>query len=241
MRYYKLLNINRIIFWLLLIILILSLSLALATNKSYLEGFDPSSAQQLNNQTQDNLTKILLLGDSILNNNKYVFDGQAVDDYIKQTFKNVFNVAKDDAEIPDVYSQLNSLSSDLDSKNTYVFLSVGGNDLLKYNYKGKDLGEFMELYAKLVLAVKARLPSANLILLGLYYPQSKKYNKYHQTIQNWNTMVSKLGQKVQGYIALDGFITESDDIVSDIEPSEQGGKKIADAIISFVPSPTISL
>jgi hypothetical protein len=66
----------------------------------------------------------------VLNNSAYVPQGKSVVDYLKEKTNKVFNFAKDGATIQDCYAQLDKIPLDFNNTNTYVFISVGGNDIL---------------------------------------------------------------------------------------------------------------
>ena len=56
----------------------------------------------------------------------------------KKTHKKNLVLAEDESKIDDIQLQLKRMPDKLNNKNTYVFLSVGGNDLLNiYKYQKK--------------------------------------------------------------------------------------------------------
>ena len=66
----------------------------------------------------------ILLGDSIIKNNSYVKNGKGIDDILSErTNGNSYCYAKDDSKIVDIYSQLDSIPSDL-NKKIQVFFSL---------------------------------------------------------------------------------------------------------------------
>ena len=77
-----------------------------------------------------NNNKIILMGDSVLNNSNYVSSGKSVENILKTKTSNIFNVSKDGDTINDLYSQLDQIPIDLNRAETYVFISAGGNDIL---------------------------------------------------------------------------------------------------------------
>ena len=77
-----------------------------------------------------NNNKVILMGDSVLNNSNYVSFGKSVVDILKTKTSNILNVSKDGGTINDLYSQLDKIPIDLNSEETYIFISVGGNDIL---------------------------------------------------------------------------------------------------------------
>ena len=105
---------------------------------------------------------IILLGDSILNNNSYVKNGYAVDELLIKMCStnpniNIVNYAREDSTISDVYTQLTHLD-DIDYNLEYIiFLSVGGNNILE-NYN--DVNSILENYKKLIDTIKTKLPAS---------------------------------------------------------------------------------
>jgi len=127
---------------------------------------------------------IVLLGDSIFDNLKYVeADEQDVPKQLRTLVKDdckVTNSAVDGDEIKDIVNQLNNLPSDA----THLFLSVGGNDglgqissfdepvdtigdaLQKMYLIGED---FKKAYSEMLDSVLAhKLPTA---VCNIYYPR----------------------------------------------------------------------
>ena len=104
---------------------------------------------------------IVLIGDSMLENSNYVDKDKTVSSFIKKTHKKNLVLAKDESTVDDIELQLNQIPDNLNNKNTYVFLSVGGNDLLEiYKYQKKDTNELFyvnyvfENYKQLVTDIK---------------------------------------------------------------------------------------
>ena len=77
-----------------------------------------------------NNNNIILMGDSVLNNSNYVPEGKSVYDNLKTKLNNVLNVAKDGATINDLYLQLEKIPIELNSSETFIFISAGGNNIL---------------------------------------------------------------------------------------------------------------
>jgi hypothetical protein len=174
---------------------------------------------------------IILLGDSILNNSNYVDYEDSVSALIKKTcFSNIILAAQDNAKVEDVYQQIDKLVGDnFDSKNTYIFLSVGGNNML--NTKFVSLEKVKQSYLKLVTYIKTKFPKSNIYLLGLYYPFDTRFKRYDNSISEWNQFIKGLGYK---YIMLDELVVNKADLVFSIEPSATGSKKIANEICKAI-------
>jgi hypothetical protein len=181
-----------------------------------------------------NTSRIILIGDSVLNNSNYVQNGESVTDYIKLKTNNVFNFAVDEATIADTYQQLEQLNQTFNNSNTFVFVSSGGNNILnsKAYLKSTATDDLFQQYSQLIQSIKTRLPNARLFCLNLYYPANSKYKPYHITIDKWNQLVKdneKLGYKV---IQTNKLLVSKDDFIYDIEPSAKGAKIIANSLLS---------
>lgn len=186
-----------------------------------------------------NLKTVVLLGDSMLDNELYVGEKKSVYDQIKMNIntKNAFNFAQDNSVIKDCYNQIKNIPKTFNRESTYIFLSVGGNDIINAPDITKDeekLEELQTSYINLIQHIKNQFPRANLIVLNIYKPFASYYRMFYDVINKWNTFLIK--NKIYEYEVADveKIINEKDDLVNDIEPSESGGKKIADVIISFV-------
>lgn len=178
---------------------------------------------------------IVLIGDSILNNNMYVPLGKSVADNIKliRGNNNIIIGAKDNATIDTCYYQLNNI---INSENYYLFISIGGNDILNNSYEKLNKNESDEFekikkkYIKFINFVKEKYPKTKIYLLNLYYPTDVKYKKYKNIIKEWNEMIYSLNYEI---LKLDETLTEPSDFTHGIEPSIIGSEKIAKLIINF--------
>jgi len=166
---------------------------------------------------------IILLGDSILYNNSFVKKGNSVQDFLeKNKNKNItiYNYAKNEETINGIYPQLSKISSDFNSENTTIFLSVGGNDILQMSNTTSTIKTLFASYKTLVKAIKTRFPLVNLVLLNIYQPINAP--EYSGNIQEWNTLLTT----ECGYFSildLTKILYNSTDFISDIEPSVRGG------------------
>jgi len=174
-----------------------------------------------------------LLGDSILDNKKYVNKDESVYDVlIKNTSYDIINLAVNESTISNVYSQLNKISSIYNNGATYIVLAVGGNNIM--NDKNVNLDLLFEKYTLLIESIFAKLPDINLILLNLYYPLINEYNDY---IYRWNKMLTSYINRNKIYkiyfIPLD-IIINKNDIVFNVEPSKTASEKISFSILSII-------
>lgn len=186
----------------------------------------------------------ILLGDSIFKNDAYVSDGKSVENLVAERNNNIRCFAEDHSKIVDIYSQIDNIPQELDTPNTLIFLSAGGNDILShYVDQNQDITNTSILkpmftsYKKLVKSIQTRLPNAKLILADIYYPDNLKYKRFHSIIQEWNNMVYDFAENpknnIYGVIRISQYLTKSEDFSFGIEPSSSGGKKIADLILSY--------
>ena len=182
-----------------------------------------------------NNNNIVLIGDSVLNNANYVPSEKSVVDILKTKTQKVFNFAKDGATISDCYGQLDKIPTDLNTTDTYVFISAGGNDIL--NKRGQlDNSEIRKLfnnYMDFIKALRVKLGSAKINIFNLYLPSNPRYNTYKSSIEEWNQLITENSSKIgemYNIINVDTLLTTPDDFVYDIEPSEIASQKIANVI-----------
>lgn len=178
---------------------------------------------------------IVLLGDSILNNSKYVPEGASVVDNLKTKTNNVFNFAKDGATINDLYTQLDNVTQDLNNSNTYIFISAGGNDILNKGGQltSSEIKSLFNTYMNFLTALRERLGSVKINILNLYLPANPRYQSYTESIDQWNNLIKEYSFKIgEMYNVVDMYtlLTTPEDFIYDIEPSELASKKIANAI-----------
>ena len=191
---------------------------------------------------------IVLIGDSILNNNMYVPIGNSVADNIKLLHgNNVIIGAKDNATIDTCYQQL-TINNIINSENYFLFISIGGNDILnnsgsfgnslndknKNKNKNNKFDNLKKKYIELIDSIKEKYPKIKINLLNLYFPTDEKYNKYEKIIIEWNKMISSLCSKNKyNLLRLDNLLTNASDFTHEIEPSSIGSEKIAKLIVDY--------
>lgn len=195
----------------------------------------------LTNKSNDSST-IILIGDSILNNNNYIFtEGKSVSDLIKAEHSDTYLFAKDGAVITDCYTQIEQISNiepeANNEKNTYIFVSAGGNNILssRGTLSSEMIESFFQQYSTLILSLKSSFPNAEIYLLNLYYPLDSRFKNLYTYIDQWNTLLSEFAENNKlKVIQTNKFMLKNSDFTNSIEPSETGGKKLADAILSSV-------
>jgi lysophospholipase L1-like esterase len=182
-----------------------------------------------------NNDKIVLIGDSVLNNSNYVPSGKSVVDILKTKTQNVFNFAKDGATISDCYGQLDKIPTELNTTETYIFISAGGNDIL--NKRGQltsaEIKKLFNDYMDFLKALRVKLGSAKINILNLYMPANPRYQSYKTSIDQWNQLIKEYSSKIgemYTVVSLDTLLTSPNDFVYDIEPSETASEKIANVI-----------
>lgn len=182
-----------------------------------------------------NKKTIILLGDSVFNNNLYVEKGKAVNELLqKKADENtsIICLAKNDSKINNVYQQLENVNIDLNNKLTTLFLSIGGNDIM--NLQQKNVDDIFKKYKTLIGAITTKLPNIKLVLLNIYYPTN--ISKYNSLIYKWNTNINleyEYNDKNIYILDLANLLKESSDFVFDIEPSISGGEKITNKILTM--------
>lgn len=196
----------------------------------------------LKEQFSTNDKTYVLLGDSIIKNNSYVKNGKGIDDMLSEkTNNNTYCYAKDDSTIVDIYSQLDSIPSDLNKKSTTIFLSVGGNDILKI-FADKDvsikdtkvLDPIFNAYKNLIKSIQTKMNKSKIILLDIYYPTNIKFSQYKPILEEWNKLITDFASTNNlQVINISNILTDSTDFTLNIEPSETGGEKIVDNILVY--------
>ena len=220
-----------------LILFIIAVSYWNTYCSSFIESFSSNKSSKA----------IVLLGDSILKNNSYVIDGKAVDNIIEErSLKNDINIelyslAENNSKIVDVYSQINKIPLEINNKSTTIFLSSGGNDILSFyvDQHGDTndtgfLNTMLAAYKKLVKAIQTRMNLCQIVLLDIYYPTSNQFTQYKPILEKWNDLIAAYARENSlGVLQISHDVTSGDDFTLGIEPSEKGGEKIAQLILSY--------
>lgn len=179
-----------------------------------------------------NNNNIILMGDSVLNNSNYVPEGKSVYDNLKTKLNNVLNVAKDGATINDLYLQLDKIPIELNSSETFIFISAGGNNILN-KQTNTDIVQLFNSYMDFLNALRAKLNNVKINIMNLYLPANPRFQSYKKSIDQWNNLINKNSSKVgemYNVVDLNSLLTNTTDFVYDIEPSESGSEKIATLI-----------
>jgi lysophospholipase L1-like esterase len=209
-----------------------SLTSSVASLKPSVASLKPSVASL--KEGMSNKNKAVLIGDSILNNSAYVVKGKSVPDLLKSKIS-ILNVAQDGATVADLYAQLDKVPLELNDRNTYVFISAGGNDILNKKIKLNDnkLTKLFDNYMAFLKALRVKLGSAKINVLNLYLPSNPRYESYNLIVDKWNKLLDENSNNVgnsYNIVDINSKLVSAKDFVYDIEPSEIGSVKIADAI-----------
>ena len=192
---------------------------------------------------KDSNKVIVLLGDSTLKNESYVQSGLSVSEYVNNnnpTTSSSYCYAINESNIVDVYNQLEQIPIDYNNPNCSIFLSVGGNDILSRRVEDKEsLRPIFIAYTKVIRSIQTRMDKSKLFLVNIYYPLGLKYSQYRPVLEEWNKMIDDFAytstNNISGVVRLNGLLKEESDFTYEIEPSESGGLKIAEAIILASP------
>ena len=190
-------------------------------------------------------TKVILFGDSVLNNSRYVPLGKSVGSFCRNIYGGGLRIyAQDGASINNVHNQIEQCASNSDaSGEIHLIISVGGNNLLNamnvHALNDQTVDKCASQYERLIKRVANTFPEARIYLLNVYHPTEKRYQKISKYIDGWNETVvtliesGEMGDRVE-LIDIDALLTEEEDFVDDIEPSSKGGKKITSAIVDKI-------
>ena len=185
--------------------------------------------------------KIILLGDSIFKNNIYVPENKSVSALLKKEYgkNNVLVLAMDGATIKEMTRQIDIIypHQKYNNKNTYIFVSFGGNDIIDnfiLNKTHVSLEELFQRYKSNMTYLKNKVPKANICLTTVYYPQQESYNR-EKLIKKWNNKIIYYA-KINNYLILNlhEHLLDKTDFTNKIEPSVKGGKIIVSQINKII-------
>lgn len=172
-------------------------------------------------------TSVILIGDSLLDNAKYVPVNKTVFDFLMKKNPKTYLFAADNSTISTAYIQSAYLDN-MSNSDAWIVISIGGNDLLKYP---SSYARIMKQYDNFIAYIHEQVPQSNVVLLNLFYPLNPDYKRYHPIIPKWNKHVQSIADKYHYYVVdVSSILVTRQDIVHDIEPSVTGGHKLANAI-----------
>lgn len=192
--------------------------------------FYPKTIQSFININSDMHKHVVLLGDSMVNNQNYVFENESVEYYLKQEYPFLNNLATDGAKMNDLNTQLHKLKSLNTPKDSSIIISIGGNDLLD----NQNVQKVFKKYKQLLSDVLREYPDIHIYVLNIYYPPCCRFKRYYNIITQWNNLLNSLKSSNITIIPISEMLTEKDDFIFEIEPSKEGGKKIANKIIDII-------
>jgi hypothetical protein len=179
-----------------------------------------------------NKNNILLLGDSVLDNSIYVLSDQSVESRLKKQNSNVYNFAKDGSTIMDLYTQLDKAPLSLNKADTYAFISIGGNNILRD--KSQSITELFNTFNEFLKSFRVKFGSVKLNIFNIYMPANPKYKSYTEVVDQWNKLLQDNSNKIgemYNVIDIHSLLTSPADFVYDIEPSSEASEKIANVIL----------
>lgn len=181
---------------------------------------------------------IILMGDSIFRNDIYVENGYSVSDQLKKRHDNIYVVAEDNSIIEDIDEQYNKIKGRF-TKNDVIFISVGGNDILKeYSLFDVDderkLNRIFKKYKKMILKLMKKT-KPRIILSNIYLPTDKNIAKLHPILKKWNKKQKTFAQKNNlSILELDSLLVKKSHFVYQIEPSKYGSLLISNSIYNSI-------
>jgi len=200
--------------------------------------------------------ELVLLGDSIIDNKTYVLEGElSVLEHIKsKTETPVMQLALDGATTDDV---INSQIQAIPFGTSHIVLSIGGNDLLnEIAFLMEDFkytpNQVLERCQSLIAPITQKYESivsqlqttsrANLLLCTVYEGDLEGSVMYDDIAISSRAMLSLFNDSVYkthnmfktGILELRHIFTNKEDYANPIEPSHQGGEKLADKLVGWV-------
>lgn len=200
--------------------------------------------------------KVLLIGDSVLDNDVYVGEENSVSVVLEkelskeQANMQIFKEAVDGYTTKDVVRQIGN--SPFRQCHTAV-LSIGGNDLLQGAEEFLNSGESAAAdltFIRIIedhkrISAHFRKHSLHLLILNLYYPFFEGYmeefaSKAPFWIDRFNKELCSIYDKSE-IIEIDKVFTNKEDFTNVIEPSAMGTVKLVQVIVEKVRINTPSL
>jgi len=187
----------------------------------------------------ENNNNVILLGDSVFKNNPYVTDKFSVENRLERKM-NTLGLAEDGAVINDIMQQYHQVPEEWDNKNTYLFVSVGGNNILNdYYYTDvpttnlKPFDAIWNDYESQIKDLKSAT-KCKIVLTDIYYITDVNYRKFHPLIKKWNNHLQTFAKKEKlSVYKISELVDRPQDFTHSIEPSIIGGQIIVDNIINF--------
>lgn len=194
------------------------------------------------------MPRIALLGDSIFDNASYTKGGPAVIDHLRDVLPDEWSadlLAVDGSVARDVLDQLRNLTAE----HTHLVLSVGGNDAIlrsdvltasvrvsgeAFVQLAEAIDEFAPAYESTVEAILTHgLPLAVCTVYNGNFEPPEYQAAARMALCAWNDVILRTAlRRSLPVIELRDVCTTAADFANPIEPSVDGGRKIARAIVS---------
>jgi hypothetical protein len=97
----------------------------------------------------------------------------------------------------------------------------------------EDITSLFNRYMEFIKAVREKFGSAKINILNLYLPANPRYQSYKSSVEEWNNLISSNANTVgemYNIVDLYSMLTNLNDFIYDIEPSESASEKIANII-----------
>ena len=185
--------------------------------------------------------QIVLMGDSVFANDKYVEKGYSVYDILHDKHENVLLLAQDHATIEDLLYQFSNFPVEYNNPSTVVFISIGGNDILRYfsEYSHMKQDVFIDVIFNEYVNIIDQLYgdwklNARIFMCSIYFPRKPSYEKYYNMIKKWNEKLRDYASEFEHTVVpLDKMLNNDKYFNHVIEPSEEGSKLIANRILEY--------
>lgn len=238
--------------------LIILFSLFFKMRDSNIRNARNVNIKELFNNKKSEPEIIVLMGDSIFRNDIYVPPDDCVYSVLSKRLENkrINMVAEDGATISMMTPQLdklllsteegksgiefdensNIIKSDniYNNKNTNIYISFGGNDIIHNfitNISNHSIDEMFHQYITNLYIIKNVFPKANIYLSTVYFPTAPPYNKYRPQIEEWNKkIITYAKENNMKILPVHEYVKLPTDFTHDIEPSIDGTKKLVTCI-----------
>ena len=194
--------------------------------------------------------RIVLLGDSVFDNQAYVAPGAATIDALAARLAPGWSatlVAQDGSTVDEVSRQLMHLPTNA----THLVLSTGGNDAMSaagiLSERATTVGEalwklaqvaaqFERRYREMLRSVRARaVPTVVCTIYNGNFADSQLQVVTSAALTLFNDAIIRAAWAARlAILDLRSVCSEVEDYVNEIEPSARGSERIADAIVSLL-------
>ena len=161
---------------------------------------------------------IILLGDSILNNDKYVGKNHNMTYLLQKQGFHVNCLAKDNALVDNLSTQISNFKNI--NTNAYYVISAGGNNILQH----RDMNIAFQQYKNFITKLENHVSKDKIILCTIYYPPTHKH--YFSKIKEWNNSLINFAKGKYKLLRIDIFMNNVIDFTNQIAPSYLGSKKL---------------